>query len=190
MSPALFRLARRTRKAWIAAVMAAVILPAAAQSSASFEVSEVAINNGGNPMQGSTLASPSFRVTLDAIGDAVTSPATASGSVRVSAGFPVRYGPPGEVSEVRFTSDTLLAWDPEVSAGTYSLYRGSLPGPPGGFGACHGSALPDPSFDESAMPVSRAGWFYLVTAVNRLDEEGTKGESSSGVERPNATPCP
>ena len=38
--------------------------------------------------------------------------------------------------------------------------------------------------------VAGACLFYLVTARNRLGEEGTKGYRSPGIERPNDAPCP
>ena len=42
-----------------------------------------------------------------------------------------------------------------------------------------------------AAPVPAGnGYFYLVTARNRLWEEGTKGSSSAGAQRANPAPCP
>ena len=35
-----------------------------------------------------------------------------------------------------------------------------------------------------------AGFLYLVTAENALDEEGSKGSDSAGVPRGNPVPCP
>jgi hypothetical protein len=40
------------------------------------------------------------------------------------------------------------------------------------------------------VPSVTTGYFYLVTADNRLDEEGTKGFRSNGTERGNPAPCP
>ena len=56
------------------AVVAALVLTLAptalAQSSASYRISDYAFNSGGHPEQGNTLASPSYHIRLDAIGDA------------------------------------------------------------------------------------------------------------------------
>ena len=43
---------------------------------------------------------------------------------------------------------------------------------------------------DDTLPSTGTGLFYLVTGVNRLREEGTKGRSSSGTERANPLPCP
>ena len=43
--------------------------------------------------------------------------------------------------------------------------------------------------DGDAVPTND-GYFYLITAQNRLAEEGTKGFRSIGDERNNNTPCP
>ena len=43
---------------------------------------------------------------------------------------------------------------------------------------------------DAALPNPGAGFFYLVTGVSRLREEGTKGRTSAGAVRPNPLPCP
>jgi hypothetical protein len=52
------------------------------------------------------------------------------------------------------------------------------------------SELPDAAAILDAVPDPGQGFFYLVTARNRLAEEGTKGSTSAGVPRSNAFPCP
>ena len=74
--------------------------------------------------------------------------------------------------------------------GTYALYRGLAGALPGTYGGCligreHRDTVIDP-----VGPASRRSFFYLVTASNHLGEEGSKGNSSSGAQRPNPTPCP
>jgi hypothetical protein len=46
-----------------------------------------------------------------------------------------------------------------------------------------------PTATDPASPPPDSIYFYLVTAENRLGEEGTKGYSSSGVER-HGSDCP
>jgi len=36
---------------------------------------------------------------------------------------------------------------------------------------------------DASIPAAATGYFYLVTAENRLAEEGTKGSNSTGGER-------
>ena len=56
-----------------------------AQTSASYKLTEFTFNNGGDPTNGSSAASASYRIRLDAIGDAVTATALSSASHRVDA---------------------------------------------------------------------------------------------------------
>jgi hypothetical protein len=168
----------------------AAALPCAAQTSASYKLTEATLNGGGNPNQVSTLASPHYHIKLDAIGDGVIGAGMASSSFHSDAGFVADYPPPGEVSGVTFTSKTSLTWNGERSVGTYDLYRDALGSLPGAYGSCYQSALPTPSWTESASPAPNTGWFYLVTAENRLRDHGTKGFVSGGAERSNSPACP
>jgi hypothetical protein len=169
---------------------AVVTLPCAAQTSASFKLTEATINNGGNPTQGSTLTSSHFHIKLDAIGDGVVGAGLASASFHSDAGFVADYPPPGEVAGLRFASKTSLLWNDERSVGTYDLYRDLLTNIPGAYGTCYQSALPSASWTESPNPPTNSGWFYLVAAENRLRDEGTKGFVSGGTERSNTAACP
>jgi hypothetical protein len=130
-------------------------------------------------------------VTLDSVGDSVSGGTLSSASYNSSPGFPATYPPPGEVATVTFTDSTTLVWTPEGSTGTYNLYRGLVTDLPGSYGACK---LPANILGETAtdteVPLSGQCYFYLVTAENRLAEEGTKGTDSAGVEHPNPSPCP
>ena len=174
---------------WIALSLAA-IAPAHAQTSASFKLTEAVFNNGGDPNQGSALASPHYHIKLDAIGDGVIAAGLSSASYHADAGFVADYPPPGEVSGLNFASKTDLAWNGERSAGTYNLYRDSLGSLPGAYGTCDQPAIQSTAWAESATPPTNSGWFYLATAKNRLREEGTKGYLSVGTERSNSSPCP
>lgn len=166
-------------------------LPALAQTSASYTLNEHALNAGGHPEEGITMISASFRVSLDAIGDAVRGRVLSSASYHVDGGFVGAYPPPGEVRHLRLTDHETLVWDAERSVGVYHLYRDLLSSLSGlGYGSCAQSDLPTTTAIDSDVPAVDDGYFYLVTAENRLDEEGTKGWDSSDAERPNPAPCP
>ncbi len=162
-----------------------------AQTSASHKLTEFTFNNGGDPLNGAYASSASHRMRLDAIGDAVGVGSTlSSAGFRMDPGFVDSYLPPGEVRNLRWSSKTALVWNPEKSVGTYDVYRDALGTLPGNYGACLQSALLNETATDATVPTSGTARFYLVTARNRLAEEGTKGFRSSGSERPNPAPCP
>ena len=70
---------------------------AIAQTSTSYKLTEFTFNNGGDPGNGSSAASASHRIRLDAIGDAVAATALSSASQHMDAGFVSDYPPSGEV---------------------------------------------------------------------------------------------
>ena len=75
----------------------------------------------------------------------------------------------------------------DTSTGVYNLYRDPLSSLSGlGFGACQQLDLPTETATDVDVPSAGVGFFYLVTAENRLAEEGTKGFRSNGIERGNA----
>ena len=159
-------------------------LPAAAQQSAHYTLSEHEINSGGRPLDGATAASLRFRVSLDAIGEDVNGTGLTSASFQMDGGFTIAYPPPGEVTGLTFPDKQTLAWNPEKSVGDYNLYRdlvGNLSGL--GFGSCVQQALPGETTVDTDVPPAGNAFFYLVTAENTLDEEGTKGFQSNGLER-------
>jgi hypothetical protein len=159
-----------------------------AQSSASYKLTESVFNAGGNPAP--VLTSASYAMTLDALGDSVSGTNLASASYSSDAGFAGLFHPPGEVLDLRFTDSTHMAWDPEPSVGFYNLYRGLVSGLSGGYGSCLSAGLTGESGVDAATPSSGQCFFYLVTAENRIAEEGTLGQTSSGAQRPNTSPCP
>lgn len=164
---------RETSRAGLFLTLSAVATFAAAQSSAGYRLTEHALNSGGAP-DGSTPSSASYRLSLAAIGE------IASGS----AGFPSGYPAPREVAHLSFESATTLRWDPDLSAGTYNLYRESLGSLAGlGYGSCLQPGLTAASATDSDLPATGGGWFYLVTVESRLREEGSKGFDGQGVER-------
>jgi hypothetical protein len=183
--------ARATR--WLLTLISTLTAPfsvAVAQSSTSFRLQESALNAGGNPLQGGQLSSSSFRIRLDSIGEATVGAGIASGSYRLDTAFVSAYRPPAETLNLRFTDKTTLTWNPERSVGNYQLYRGLTSTLPGTWGSCLASNLPTSSGTDAQRPTSGASYFYLVTARNRLREEGTKGNRSNGSPRSNTNPCP
>lgn len=168
---------------------------ALAQSSPSFNLDEHVLNAGGHPDGGPIPSSISFQATLDSVGEGISALGCASTSFLLDASFSSAYPAPAEVSGVEFTSDTILEWDPQRSM-VYNLYRDLVSNLVGlGFGSCLApSERTLPTATDSETPAVGDGYFYLVTAENRLDEEGTKGFQAMGgipgAERANDAPCP
>jgi hypothetical protein len=161
------------------------------QSSANFKLQESVLNAGGNPSGGSVLSSASFRIRLDAIGDGLAQQGMSSSSWEMDTGFLAAYPPPGEVQGLRFgPGRTTLLWTPERSVGAYNLYKGSVPAFLPEYGVCSQSGLIAETATDTTAPLAGGAQYYLVTARNRLAEEGTKGFASSGVERSAGSPCP
>ncbi len=172
------------------ASLAAALSTASAQTSASFKLQEAVINAGGNPLQGSLPSSASYRIRLDSIGEASVGIGASSSSYRMDSAFVSAYRPPGETLGLRFSNRTTLVWNPEPSIGKYELYRGLISSLPGTWGACFAANLASATAPDTQAPSSGTGYFYLVTARNRLGEEGTKGTRSNGSIRTNTNPCP
>lgn len=175
-------------------MMLCLASPAFAQQSPSYKLEEYVFNSGGDPTGGAFASSASYRIKLDAVGEGVIGPGLGSASFRMDGGFAGAYPPPGEVLSLFFPNKSSLAWSPERSVGTYDLYRDLVSTLPGSFGSCSQSAIGGTSATDASNPATHASYFYLVTAKNRLAEEGTKGYSrfpvSGAVERPNPAPCP
>ena len=164
---------------------------ATAQQSSSFQMTEYTFNAGGHPAQGTILTSGSFQLTLDALGDAISGTATNSSSFSIGNGFPASFGPPLEAQNLRFTDAVTLAWDPDGSVGEYELYRGQVVAPfDPNYGSCLSAGITDLTATDFSAPGPGLAFFYLVTARNRLDEEGSKGLDPDNLERDNSFPCP
>ncbi len=147
-----------------------------AQQSASFTLEEHTFNAGGNPDGGVILTSASFQITLDSIGDNAVAMGLSSASFQLDSGFPTAYPPPGEVEGLLLTDNVTLIWNIERSIGSYNLYRdllGSLSAL--GYGTCEQAALTVETATDVTLLTVGNGFFYLVTAENKLTEEGTKG---------------
>jgi hypothetical protein len=176
-----------------ACILGLLLAPdATGQESASYRLEEHALNAGGRPADGVEATSASYRISLDAIGQGVVGRDLSSDSYGMEGGFVSAYPPPGEVTGLFLTDAVTLVWDPEPSAGHYNLYRDALTSLADlGYGRCKQQRLTATTTTDPAMPSPAGeGYFYLVTAANRLHEEGTKGWDSYLNERPNPTPCP
>jgi hypothetical protein len=161
-----------------------------AQESPSFRISDQALNAGGHPSRGTTPSSTGYRTGPGSIGEPVVAGALGSASYHLHGGFVAAYPAPGEVSMLRFTSPLDLAWDPEGSTGTYNVYRSLVGGLPQDAGSCWQEGLVTPEASDADPLPPGATYFYLVTAVNRLREEGTRGRASDGSERVDSARCP
>lgn len=180
----------RARAAAACVLLGALALPTLAQESPSFRVDRSALNAGGRPAQGATAASPSFRVSVDALGDAFASGSAAGPATRLDGGLLAGWRPPGEVRGLLFSAVTSLSWEPERSVGSYRVFRAALadaggPAAP----ACLLQDLQGTTATDGGTPGADAGFFYLIVAVNRLGEAGTPGFAGDGTERPGGT-CP
>jgi hypothetical protein len=166
------------------------VVPAAAQTSPHYKLTEASINDGGDPGNGGRPAAPHFHLSLDAIGDDLVGAGLASASFHLDGGFVGRYPPPGEVQGLRVDASSMLQWNPELSAAEYEMYRGLMATLPGTYGACFAGGLTSVNVSDASTPPVGQGYFYLVTARNRLGEEGPKGFRSDATEEGNPSPCP
>ena len=157
---------------------------ALAQQSASFDLEEHAFNAGGHPVQGVSPGSSSFTISIGSLGQGPATRTASSASFEVAGGFVSAYPPPGEVHGLDFANKSTLTWSAERSVGVYNLYRDGFVDLAGlGYGQCKQPGLADATATDADALLSGSGFFYLVTAVNRLAEEGTKGADSVGSTR-------
>lgn len=182
---------RLARGALVAGVALAATGGLHAQSSASYRLEEHVLDAGGRPAQAVVATSPGFRLSLESIGESFARRAHSGGAYRLDDGFLPAYAPPGEVVGLQFLADQqTLTWSHDPAASAYNVYSGPLTGLPGPYGLCAAAQVTGTSWVDPSPPPPAGGIFYLVTAKNRLREEGTKGFSSDGVERVNPSPCP
>ena len=167
--------------ALVTALLAALFLVQNALS-AVYKLEGSVFNAGGHPAQGTILASGSYRMTLDALGDATGAVSLASDAWRMDGSLVATYRPPGEVLNLRFEDAGTLRWDPEPSVGVYHLYRDA---------ACLQPRLSQTTTTEPAVPAAAGDiHWYLVTAANPLGEEGTPGRGTNNSPRILSTACP
>ena len=175
----------------VAVMLVAIPASLLAQSSPSHTQDEHVFNAGGRPAQAVTSGSTSYRISLDSIGEPIAGRTLIGASFRLAGGLGATYPPPGEVDGLQMLADRqTLVWSHEPSSTAYNVYSGLLSTLPGGFGICAIARVEGTSAVDATLPSPGTGLFYLVTGVNRLREEGTKGRTSNGTERANPLPCP
>ena len=163
---------------------------AVAQTSASYRLEEFIFNAGGHPKQGVVLTSAQLQLTLVSVGQSVAEAALAGKSFSADTGFIITFPPATEVGLMRFTTTDTLSWDAVPSMDIYNVYQGTLTSPfDPGYGSCLSAGLRSPSTLVGQSPPIGGTFFYVATALNRLGEEGIKGQASSGGVRANLTPC-
>lgn len=161
-----------------------------AQESASFRLNEHVLNLGGHPDRSGTAGSASYRVSLDSLGETLVRTGLSSTSFRMDAAFGSAYPPPGEVDALGFLDASTLVWSAERSVGSYNVYRGALTAVAAqGYGDCWQQGLVGQTATDTDPVPAGGGFFYLVTASNRLREEGGKGRDSDDAGRRGNT-CP
>lgn len=175
------------RKIILSSFILSLALLAYSQQSASFRIEQGAFNNGGNPVP--VLSSPDGQITLDCVGDGISTTGVSSASHSADPGLPGEYRPPGEVLNIRFSDNVTFSWNSEASVGTYNVYRGDLSNLASGYGACFSQGLNGTLAIDAGSPSAGQCYFYLVTAENRVAEEGTMGKRSDGTPRVNPAPC-
>lgn len=155
---------------------------ALAQTSAHYRLEESVFNAGGHPAQGTTLASASYSISMDSVGEALIAMNLSSASYHLDTGWATAYTPPGLVEGLRFVSRDVMEWTPHPSAGSYNLYRNKLIYL-SDYGPCHEQNLTSATATDLEPPTRNVGFYYLVTVENRLTEEGGKGVDSQGDPR-------
>ena len=156
-----------------------VVTPLAAQQSSSYKLAEHTLNAGGHPEGGAVLTSASYRISLDSIGEGLAGVGMNSPSYSMDGSFGACYPPPGEVHGLRFTDAQTMVWNPEKSVGLYNLYRDDLGEVSAGGNCLQQDLAGETATDTDPVEVGE-GFFYLVTAKNRLGEEGSKGFGRTG----------
>lgn len=105
------------------------------------------------------------------------------------------FAMPGEVRDLRFDTQTMLAWTTETGRSgmgtTYDIVRGPLSGlplEPGSGESCRFDGLFVTYFSDTAQPAVGTGFYFLVRAVNNCGD-GSYGSPTSGTERTTSV-CP
>src|SRR5262245_10573675 len=92
------------------ALLLAAASPLRAQESAHFRIDQAVLNAAGHPARGDTMASGSWRLSLDALGDALAGAPLSSSSFTLGAGIVPSHPAPGEVGLLRFVDQQTLVW--------------------------------------------------------------------------------
>jgi hypothetical protein len=179
----------RTSAAWLVVLAASYGL---AQQGGQYRIQEYSHNFGGGPVAGAIVSSAQFTVDPASIGLGPARQELFGARFSGEAGFSLSYRSSREVQQLRIDSDRATwRWDAEPSVGDYRVYRDTISTLSGlGYGDCLVSGVRQTIHLDPSVPATGSGYFYLVTAANRLRREGSKGRSSAGLVRGNPNPCP
>ncbi len=104
---------------------------------------------------------------------------------------------PGPDIEIGWVSKIRFHWTPGPCADWHNVYRATLArltdanqdGVADDYGTCLAPDVPGLELEDTDVPPIGQMHIYLVTGENSVGE-GSKGHTSSGLERPNVSPCP
>jgi hypothetical protein len=136
--------------------------------------------------------SPSVPSIVQPSATAAVAPATLVTKALCSGYAPGEVSPPGSPQPLRFVSDSRLTWETGLTSGSdrFTVLRGAVRGlRVGDYGVCIASGLTDNSVTDSALPLPREAFTYLVLGVNAVGR-GPAGARSDGVPRGAGTGCP
>ncbi len=118
---------------------------------------------------------------------------TVSWDITVTLAKPVEVSSPRSVQPLIFSTDKeSLLWEEASASGstTFNLYRGSVSSlPAASYGTCFKSGIAMNTESDPATPPDGVCWIYIVTGKT-AGGEGTMGNDSSDMARPNNNPCP
>ena len=166
-----------------------VALPAMAQQSASYDLSEHVLNSGGHPGAGATPTSSSYQITLGSIGDPLGISQLSGTGYQMTGGFIGRYLPPGEVSGLLFSDKTTLEWNPDPAAIQYNLYSSAIEDLPGSYGMCDQPGVPStttlraPATPTSTWSPRKTGWASTAPAASSPAAPNVWGQSAPDTKR-------
>lgn len=182
---------RRPMTGTLLPIMAALLISSAtfAQASENFSLQQHVFPSGGMPQDAAPLTSGNFRITVQTIGENTSASLTEGATFIIGSGFLAGKLPPGEVMGLQFSDGQTLSWSPDSRSGRYAIYRGDITSLSTSYGQCQEHTAVT-AYTEWGVPAPGQCFFYLVAGINDLNEEGTLGTTSAGVERHGVTPCP
>jgi hypothetical protein len=99
------------------------------------------------------------------------------------------YVVPEVATDLRFVSDSEMAWSATAGVPRYNAYRGNFGGAPWAYDhTCFQSNLVEPRVADTSVPGTGWGFYYLISASTDCGEGGL-GSGRGVGERPNPAPC-
>jgi uncharacterized protein (DUF1800 family) len=116
--------------------------------------------------------------------------ASAAGAALLFGPVAASAAPPGEVTNVMFSSASQITWSSVAGSNDYNVYRGLLSWLGVGDGAeCHGDEIAGTSFTSLPTPAVGEGFIYWITAESNVDGEGSAGAGTGAIARPLRSSC-